>query len=131
MPLEGDVMFSIRRSAWWGAFAATFAVALFAGSAGPLRGQEKPAPPTAAQIAPFVGDWLLSVSMGANDSAMASTHGRPEPTVSVPIRSSPCHIATPVLLIRMSVDRRTTGLRSRRHTPRSDHRMRTVQPSKR
>jgi mono/diheme cytochrome c family protein/glucose/arabinose dehydrogenase len=50
---------------------ATFAVALLARSAAPLEGQGQPSPPTPAQVAPFVGDWLVTIAFMANEASFA------------------------------------------------------------
>jgi hypothetical protein len=54
-----------------GAVLAILAVALLARSAAPLQGQGQPSPPTPAQIAPFVGDWLVSIAFMANEATFA------------------------------------------------------------
>ncbi len=64
-------MFRVNRSAVVGVVAATFAIALLARSAVPLKGQGQPAPPTSAQVAPFVGDWLVSIAFMANEATFA------------------------------------------------------------
>jgi mono/diheme cytochrome c family protein len=61
----------IARSTVIGAVLAILAVALLARSAAPLQGQGQPSPPTPAQIAPFVGDWLVSIAFMANEATFA------------------------------------------------------------
>ena len=48
-----------------------FTFVLLARSTAPLQGQGQPAPPTAAQIAPFVGDWLVTLPFMANEATLA------------------------------------------------------------
>jgi putative membrane-bound dehydrogenase-like protein len=50
---------------------AMFAVVMLARSTAPLSGQGQPSPATPAQIAPFVGDWLVTLAIMANESTMA------------------------------------------------------------
>jgi mono/diheme cytochrome c family protein len=64
-------MSRLVRSTMIGVVAMTFAIALFARSTASLQGQGQAAPPTAAQLAPFLGDWLMSMSMGANEATFA------------------------------------------------------------
>ncbi len=63
----------ILRSAIIRVVFATFAIVLLAWSPTALRGESqaqapassaRPAPPTAAQLAPFLGDWALSMTHG-------------------------------------------------------------------
>ena len=68
----------ILRSAIIRVVLATFAIVLLAWSTSPLRGETqapassaRPAPPSAAQLTPFLGDWALSMSMGANEAGFA------------------------------------------------------------
>ncbi len=70
----------ILRSAIIRVVFATFAIVLLAWSTPALRGESqaqapasgaRPAPPTAAQLAPFLGDWALSMSMGATEAGFA------------------------------------------------------------
>ena len=46
-------------------------IALVARSTTPLQGQGQPAPPTAAQIAPFVGEWLVTLSLQSIEVSIA------------------------------------------------------------
>src|SRR5206468_10759551 len=61
--------------------------ALRQGSGQALRqssGQSPASAPTAAQIAPFVGDWLVTVTVMANDATFAvsvKADGRPSATI--------------------------------------------------
>ena len=64
-------MFRGIRSVLIGVLAATFLVALVARSTTPLQGQGPAAPPTAEQIAPFVGDWLVSLAMQSIEVSLA------------------------------------------------------------
>ena len=59
------------RSTMIGVAAATFAVVLLARSTAPLQGEGQPSPPTSAQIAPFVGDWLVTLAVMANEATFA------------------------------------------------------------
>jgi mono/diheme cytochrome c family protein len=69
-----------------GIVAITFAIALFPRSTASLQGQGQGAPPTPAQLAPFLGDWLMSMSMGANEATFAlsvkAEGGKPSATIS-------------------------------------------------
>ena len=60
----------VSRSVLIGVVVATCAFVLLARSTAPLRGEGQPSPPTSAQIAAFMGDWLLSVAM-ANEATFA------------------------------------------------------------
>jgi mono/diheme cytochrome c family protein len=64
-------MFRRLRSGLVVVLAATFLVALVARSTTPLQGQGQGAAPTADQIAPFVGDWLVSLSMQSIEVSLA------------------------------------------------------------
>ena len=79
-------MFRGIRSVLIGVLAATFLVALVARSTTPLQGQGPAAPPTAEQIAPFVGDWLVSLSMQSIEVSLAvgvkSDAGKVSATIS-------------------------------------------------
>src|SRR5262245_31565957 len=74
------------RSSMIGVVAMTFAIALLARSTASLEGQSQAAPPTAAQLAPFLGDWLMSMSMGANEATFAlsikSDGGKPSAVIT-------------------------------------------------
>jgi mono/diheme cytochrome c family protein len=50
---------------------AAFVLVLLARATAPVQGQGQPAPPTAAQIAPFVGDWLVTLTVMANEATLA------------------------------------------------------------
>ena len=54
---------------WVWVLIATFVVALVTRGTTPLQGQE--APPTTEQIAPFVGDWLVSLAMQSFEVSLA------------------------------------------------------------
>ena len=71
-------MTRVARSACVGGMAALFLVVLVARSTTALSGESqtpassaRPAPPTAAQLAPFLGDWALSMTMGATEAGFA------------------------------------------------------------
>ena len=79
-------MFRVVRSTLVGVLAATFVVALVARWTPPLQGQGPAVPPTAEQIAPFVGDWLVSLSMQSIEVSLAvavkSDAGKVSATIS-------------------------------------------------
>ena len=83
------------RSAIFRVILATFAIVLLAWSTPPLRGESqaqappssaRPAPPTAAQLTPFLGDWALSMSIGAAEAGFAlaikGDGGKPSATIT-------------------------------------------------
>ena len=63
-------MSRVVRSPFIAVVVATFAVVLLARSAAPLQGQGQPSPPTSAQVAPFVGDWLVTIAFMANEATL-------------------------------------------------------------
>ncbi len=79
-------MSRVVRSTLVGVLAATFVIALVARSTTPLQGQGPAAPPTAEQIAPFVGDWLVTLSMQSIEVSLAvgvkSDGGKVSATIS-------------------------------------------------
>src|SRR5262245_53225807 len=68
-PSGGESMVRSVRPAW-AAILAAAALFLAAFSTAVLNGlaQAAPPPPTAAQAAPFLGDWVTTVQMGATQS---------------------------------------------------------------
>ena len=73
------------RSTLIGVVVATVAIVLWSRSTIPLQGQGQTLAPTAAQIAPFVGDWLVTLSMQANEVTWAiavKTDGKVSATIS-------------------------------------------------
>ena len=84
-------MSRIARSSSVVVLGAVFAIVLLARASAPLMGQ---APggraaqlPTAAQIAPFVGDWLVTVTIMSNDATWAVSVKADGPAPSATIRA--------------------------------------------
>jgi mono/diheme cytochrome c family protein len=90
-------MTRVARSACVGGTAALLVVVLVARSTTALSGESQtpaaaapratqPAPPTAAQLTPFLGDWALSMSMGATEAGFAlaikGDGGKPSATIT-------------------------------------------------
>jgi mono/diheme cytochrome c family protein len=80
-------MSRVLRSASIAIVVATLGVALVVRSTAPLLGQAKASPLTSAQIAPFVGDWLVTISVMANEATFAVSVKADGATPSATIRS--------------------------------------------
>src|SRR5437660_3002335 len=78
-------MFRITRSSSVVVLGALFAIVLPALSGVEGLGQAQGVPPTAAQMIPFVGDWLVTVTVMASDATFAvsvkADGGRPSATI--------------------------------------------------
>jgi mono/diheme cytochrome c family protein len=66
---------------------AALGVALVVRSTAPLLGQAKASPPTPTQLAPFVGDWLVTISVMANEATFVVSVKADGATPSASIRA--------------------------------------------
>jgi mono/diheme cytochrome c family protein len=86
-------MFRMTRSSSFVTLGAVFVVALLSRTTAPLLGQATPpasrqaAAPTAAQMTPFVGDWLVTIQVMASDATFAVSVKADGATPSATIRS--------------------------------------------